>query len=555
MCIDCKFHFSIFVFKKLAKEVAAFEVELTAQVKNSEAMEESLKQLKTDNALLQSEKTNLLEEIKVRENVITSLKEKATTLKVLTCDALSQTDDGEVKAFYIELDKLRGLLLTKDDELVLAKRKHENEYKQLAKNHGRFLAEILEETQDINTTLSTAFHSSAKSRKPASLKTNNVVLLLKQLKEDIATLCDKFTALEITVKQLRDEVEEQAKTLTKVNSEKKILKEQVVVAKNENKALVKDKAKLDRDNASLKADATRAKNMSQTCKARLEELKAATRTAKKDSEMSLREKQNLETVLKNLGIGYKALLNGNEGTCVEQNPKNNSARLKKNKENSEGSGAGQHSEDERKTHKEMSTDITSKQLCKLKDVIIQSMKDGFCLKRIIELIKQDDLNAKLLVESLYCDCGCYKDEITQKRFFEAIPSLHRYVEMQNKVDKGLDEELEKLRRENNSLKQERSKNEKSLGNYKELVRGYSHIVHELEERVVGAREMKCINRELEKYSVLLEQQIEGRGIQLVGINEGIHLIHAMYQRLKSFAGNFINTDLRYGSVNYFCKLS
>jgi hypothetical protein len=94
------------------------------------------------------------------------------------------------------------------------------------------------------------------------------------------------------------------------------------------------------------------------------------------------------------------------------------------------------------------------------------------------------------------------------------------------------------------MKQERSKYEKSLENYKELVRGYSHIVHELEERVVGVREMKCINRELEKYSVLLERQKEGLGIQFVDVHEGINLVHAMFQRLKRFAGNFMNTDLR-----------
>lgn len=536
----------------MAKEVAAFEVELTAQLKKSEAMEESLKQLKTDNALLLSEKTILLDEIKVREDEITSLAEKASTIKV-TCDALSQTDDGEVKAFYIELDKLKGMLLTKDDELALAKRKHENEYKQLAKNHGKFLGEILTETQEINTTLSTAFYSSTKSRKPVFLRTNNVVLLLKQLKEDISTLRDKFIGLEITVKRLRDEVEEQAKTLTKVSSEKKLLKEQVVEAKNENKMLVKEKTKLERDNVSLKAEATRAKNMSQTCKARVEELKATARSAKRENETSSREKQNLETVLKNLGIDCKTLLlNANEDTSAQskgkQNLKNNSTSLMQKEERLEGAEAKQRLDEEQEKHKENCNAITS---AKLKSIITQVMQDGFCLKRITELMSKCGLNAEMLVESLYCNCGCYNNDVIQKRFLEIIPPLPRCLELRNE---GSDEELVKLRSENNSLKQERSKHEKSLANYKELVRGYTHVVRELEERVVGAREMKCINRELEKYSVLLEQQIEGRGVQLVGINEGIHLIHAMYQRLKSFAGNFINTDLRYGrSVNCFVK--
>ena len=515
-------------------------------------MEESLIQLKTDNALLLSEKTILLEEIKVREDEITSLAEKASTIKV-TCDALSQTDDGEVKAFYIELDKLKGMLLTKDDELALAKRKHENEYKQLAKNHGKFLGEILTETQEINTTLSTAFCSSTINRKLVFLRTNNVVLLLKQLKEDITTLCDKFIGLEITVKRLRDEVEEQAKTLTKVSSEKKLLKEQVVEAKNENKMLAKEKTKLERDNVSLKAEATRAKNMSQTCKARVEELKATARSAKRENETSSRERQNLEIVLKNLGIDCKTLLlSVNEDTGAQgkekQDLKNNSTSLMQNKESLEGAEAKWRLGEDKERREENSNAITS---TKLKSIITQVMQGGFCLKRITELMIKSDLNAEMLVESLYCNCGCYKDDVTRKRFLEIIPPLPRCQELRNE---GSDEELVKLRSENNFLKQERSKHEKSLANYKELVRGYTHVVRELEERVVGAREMKCINRELEKYSVLLEQQIEGRGVQLVGINEGMHLIHAMYQRLKSLAGNFINTDLRYGSsVNCFFK--
>ncbi len=176
-------------------------------------MEQSLKQLKTDNNLLKREKTGLLQEITTKEEEIAALKEQATSLKV-TCDALSQKEEREAKTSYVELDNLKSQLLTKEDELAFAKRRHENEYKELAKNHGMFLAEVLTEAQEINTTVYTALRSSTKA-KTEICKTNNVLLLIKQLKQDILTLSDKSSILEITVKQLRDEVESQAKTLTK----------------------------------------------------------------------------------------------------------------------------------------------------------------------------------------------------------------------------------------------------------------------------------------------------------------------------------------------------
>ena len=520
-------------------------------------MEESLKQLKTNNEVLQCEKTRLLGEIKTKGEEIGSLKEQTTSLKMI-CDEFSQKEEREAKTSYIDLDNLKSQLLTKEDEFEFAKRKHENEYNELAKNHGMFLAEVLTEAQEINATVYAALRSSAKT-KPVNRKTNNVLQLLKQLKQDILALSDKSGVLEITVKQLRDEVESQAKTLTKVTSEKKLLKEQVVEASEQNKTLVKEKAKLERDKETLKAEAARAKNMSQTCKARLEELKANARSAKREKEVVLREKQDIEMGLKNLGIDYKALLLNETNEKVvqkieQQNLENNSTNLtevtecqdpKQIKTTKENESSEEVREFDTAVHAKPNGE-TNEQSCKLKDILTRITKDGFCLKRTTEFIAQGYLNVELLTKSLYCRCGCYKNEATQKQFLEHFPSLARRIEslgkcqMENKMAKDLGKELHQVRSENDLLKQERSKHEKSLENYKELVRGYSHIVHELEERVVGVREMKCINRELEKYSVLLEQQKEGVAIQLLGVN----IIHAMFQRLKRFAGNFMNTDLR-----------
>ena len=525
-------------------------------------MEQSLKQLKTNNNLLKREKTGLLQEITTKEEEIAALKEQATSLKV-TCDALSQKEEREAKTSYVELDNLKSQLLTKEDELAFAKRRHENEYKELAKNHGMFLAEVLTEAQEINTTVYTALRSSAKA-KSESCKTNNVLLLLKQLKQDILTLSDKSSILEITVKQLRDEVESQAKTLTKVTNEKRVLKEQVVETDKQNKALVKEKVKLEREKASLKAETTRAKNMSQTCKARLEEFKANARSAKREKEIAQREKQDIEMVMKNLGIDYKTLLsNGKNNKDVQRNASLADLKQIKTTKENEIENSENVSEFDASSHVKPNSE-TSEESSNINEIITIITKDGICLKQVVELITNGYLNLDLLTDALYCNCGCYKSEAAVKQFQENVPFIARSIkrkygnsktsaekgtdekncEKENKMAEDLVKTLEQLKSENNLMKQERSKYEKSLENYKELVRGYSHIVHELEERVVGVREMKCINRELEKYSVLLERQKEGLGIQFVEVHEGINLVHAMFQRLKRFAGNFMNTDVR-----------
>jgi hypothetical protein len=517
------------------KEVAAFELELNSQLEKSEAMDRSLKQLKTDNNLLKREKTGLLQEITTKEKEIAAFKEQVSSLKA-TCKAVTQTEEKKAKtASYIELDKLKSQLLTKEDEFEVANRKHENEYKQLAKNHGMFLADVLKEAQEINATVYTALRSNSSKTKPEVCKTNNVLVLLRQLKQDVLTLADKSSVLEATVKELREEVESQARALTKVTNEKRILKEQVVETGKQNKALVKEKAKLEREKETLKAEATRAKNMSQTCKARLEESKANARTAKREKETILREKQDIEMALRNHGVDYKALL---------LNTGKNDRNVEILKELEQG-----------KTTKESEIKIStneenSEQSHKLNEIITRLTKDGICLKRVVEFIGKGYLNVEELIESLYCDCGCYESEDAQREFLENIPLLAHCVgslvesKMSTEMPDDFGAKLEQFRSENNLLKSERSKYEKSLENYKELVRGYSHIVNELEERVVGVREMKCINRELDKYSVLLEQQKQGTGIQFVGIREGLNLIHAMFQRLKRFAGNFVNTDVR-----------
>ena len=497
-------------------------------------MEQSLKQLKTENNLLKREKTGLLQEITTKEKEIAAFKEQASSLKA-TCKAISQTEEKEAKTSYIELDNLKSQLLTKEDELELAKRKHENEYKQLAKNHGMFLADVLNEAQEINNILYTPLRSNLTKPKPEARKTNNVLLLLKQLKQDILTLTEKSNVLEVTVKELRDEVETQAKALTKVTNEKRVLKEQVAETEKQNKALIKEKAKLEREKETLKAEATRAKNMSQNCKARLEEFKANARLAKREKEIVQREKQDIETMLKNHGVDYKALL-------LNIGKSDKDLETLKDLKRPE---ATNESEIQNST-----SDKTNEQSYKLNEIITRITKDGICLKRVVELISKGYLNVEELVETLYCKCGCYESEAAQREFLENIPLLAQCVaalvnsKMSMEMAEDFVAKLEQFQSENNLLKSERSKYEKSLENYKELVRGYSHIVHELEERVVGVREMKCINRELEKYSVLLEQQKDGMGIQFVGIHEGLNLIHAMFQRLKRFAGNFVNTDLR-----------
>ena len=528
-------------------------------------MEQSLKQLKADNELLQREKTELVEQVKVKEEEVCLFKEEATSLQ-MTCDALSQKKKCEKNASYIELDNLKGQLLSKEDELELVKRKHVSEYNELAKSHGKFLAEVLTEAQDINATLYSALRDSAKL-KPEIHKTNNVLQLLKRLKDDVLALSDKSCALEINVRQLRDEVEVQGKTLTKVTNDKKLLKEQVEEVSKENKSLVKEKAKLDREKEGLKTEATRAKNMSQSCKVRLEECKASSRSVKRENETLLREKQETESILKSLGLDYKTLLsdrknNATAKTNRQQNLKSNPAMLQDESnpkpKTIEGSET-QNSEEAKKlgtSSQAKASDKKSEQSCRvLKDFITIVEKDKVCLKRLTELIANGDLNVELLVKSLFCRCGCLKDEAMQKQFVESVPWLNRCIksiEAKSKMADDLSNALEKLKTENQMVKQERSEIEKSLENYKEMVHGYTVIVQELEENVVGVREMKCINRELEKYSVLLEKQTEGLGTQLVRVHEGMNLIHAMCQRLKSFAGAPVGS-MGLGYILYYLK--
>lgn len=534
-----------------------------------------MRQLRSDNTLLNREKNDLVNKIKTKEDEVATLKEQVTSLRV-TCEELSQWKESKDQRSYIELDSLKSLLLAKEDEIEVMTRKHHNEYKELTKNHGMFLAEVLKESQEINKTLFAALRSSAKSNNQLH-KTYNVLQLLSQLKQDVLTLSDKSSVLEITVQQLRDEAESQAKTLMKVNNEKRSLKEQLVDVDKKNKALVKEKAKLEREKQTLKAEATRAKSMSQTCKARLEEFKANARSAKREKELVQHEKLDLEVILKNLGVDHKALmLNGKNTRSKEENLDNAEEHpppiLERSFEDLKQMKPAMHCElqtpadvarqIDASPHDTSNRGETNELSRKLVEIFTRIAEDRLCLKQITELAAQD-LNVEKLADTFHFNCGCYNSETIRKEYLENIPLLTCWLEslayktnpcMQRigerelnsrTVSDGLAKKLEQFRCENSSLKQDLSKHTKSLENYKELVRGYSHIVHELEERIVGVREMKCINRELEKYSVLLEKQKERIGIRQVEVCEGFSLIHVMFQRLKRFTGNSMNTELRY----------
>ena len=75
----------------------------------------------------------------------------------------------------------------------------------------------------------------------------------------------------------------------------------------QNKGLLKDKAKVEREIESLKKESVKAKNLSQSFKIRLEELKANIRCIRREKEAVVQEKQNLEAKLKKLGVDNDAL--------------------------------------------------------------------------------------------------------------------------------------------------------------------------------------------------------------------------------------------------------
>lgn len=567
------------------------ESQLIVQLEKSEAMEQSLKELKTDNEFLQQQKTELWDDVKVKEDEIATLKEQATSLKK-ACHALSQGKQNEIKASYIEMDNLKSQLLTKEEELAFVKRKSENEYQELAKCHGLFLGQILAEAQEINLKLFTASRNYAESR-PEIHKTTSVLLLLKQLKQDIEALSDKSSALEITVKQLRNDIENQSTTLEKVSNDKKLLKDEIAEVNQQNKALVKDKAKLERDNESLRKEAVRIKNTSQTFKVRLEELKANVRSAKRENETVLREKQNIEMVLKGLGIDYKSLFSQTEGKRNNdaaqsnklQNLKTNSptnglnaiteapiikAEMKdastltrgieelKQRSKAEIQKSGLVKECNASVHSKLRCE-TSEQSSKLKEIFARITTDkDFCLKMIFAFLDHGNVYAEQLAQKLFTKCDCYEDQVIQ---LQVLESIKLKLQMDNRTVESLRKEVEELKGENLLLKSERAKQGKSLEHYKELVRGYSRVANRehVVERDVGAREMRLINRELERYGTLLERQEEGLGTKLVGVNEGINLIHAMYQQLKRFAGKLMRNDTsRYTAKNrmiHHCSLN
>ena len=291
--------------QKLKEAVAILETKLSKQVDGSAAVEKSLKKFKTDKCQLQREKARHEQTLKARMETIAKLKESIASLKK-NCDTLSREIRNESDGKKLEVDALKRQLRSTTKKLKLAKEENEKQCQELMNRHNGNLTEIGEETRGLTETLSKALGNSGVSQ-AYEINCNGILNLLGQASQDITTLSERTNSLQEMIKKLEEKAEIQNKSLSNALKGKKSLREELFELSKQNKGLLKDKAKVEREIESLKKESVKAKNLSQSFKIRLEELKANIRCIRREKEAVVQEKQNLEAKLKKLGVDNDAL--------------------------------------------------------------------------------------------------------------------------------------------------------------------------------------------------------------------------------------------------------
>ena len=280
--------------------VATLGAKLSDQLEKSTTLQKSLKEIKSDNLQLQSQKTHLQKTVKTQVETITTLQEHVSSLKK-KYDQIVHKNGAEKDAKMLELDGIRNHMKSKDALLKSVEETNQKLSEDLVKNHKELLSTISDEARKILQELSKLLGSSLTS------SDQDPVTLLQQANCHLSVLSENTAPLQRTVEKLKANVESQTKSISKLSSEKKTLKVELLEVGKQNKTLQKEKAKLQREIESLKKESIKAKNLSQSFKTRLEELKANIRCIRREKDHVVQEKKSIQSKLKKLGVSHDIL--------------------------------------------------------------------------------------------------------------------------------------------------------------------------------------------------------------------------------------------------------
>ena len=196
-----------------------------------------------------------------------------------------------------------------------------------------------------------------------------------------------------------------------------------------------------------------------------------------------------------------------------------------------------------------------KQSVRLDNSITKISNDGQEIKKMVESVSQTnvylqhkcahfvaklhstDMEHNALKNALHKNCVVltrYADkgkelQSKNKSLSCQITQTSESLERDKTAMEQLREDLRSARTENTELKSERRRHERSLENYKELLRGYSRVA-------CRASEMRGINRELSSFVIFMERQKDILTKKATGVYEDINLLQTLYRKLKRFTG-------------------